>query len=180
MFLSWKTTQVQNPLCVCRNVNWRDLIQLAPEQLEILRITLRALSEADMERSFKVVNEVLEEQRLRATFGVAEFARTARELWKNLIPSRSARSKYRNVKEKKFRNFYIGQCMHFDERWKKHFSQLWNVFKKKPFLRKFLHKSEKLKFHAFIFNRKWQNVTICRCGSCKPWVDGGLKMTTSI
>ena len=162
---------------MCRNVNWRDLIQLAPEQLEILRITLRALSEADMERCFKIVNEVLEEKRLRATFGVAEFTRSARELWKKMIPSRSIRSKFRNVKEAKYRNFYIGPCMSFDGRWKAHFNELWGVFQKKHFLRKFLYKSQKLHFKAFIFNRKWKNVTICRCGSCKPWVENGLNMT---
>ena len=163
-----------------RNVNWRDLIQLAPEQLETLRITLRALSEADMERSFKLVQEVLEEQRLRASFGIAEFARTARDLWKKLVPSRSVRSKYRNTKESTRRNFYIGPCMPFDMRWKKHFNELWSVFEKKSFLQKFLFTSEKLNFKAFIFNPKWKNLTICRCGSCQAWVDGGLNMHNNI
>ena len=33
----------------CSNANYRDMIQLAAEQVERYRVTLRSLSEADME-----------------------------------------------------------------------------------------------------------------------------------
>ena len=40
---------LKNFVGCCSNANYRDMIQLAAEQVERYRVTLRSLSEADME-----------------------------------------------------------------------------------------------------------------------------------
>ena len=146
-------------------------MQLAPEQCEMLRMTLRSLSEADMERCFKLVNEIREEKRVKATYGIAEIQRVMSEIWHQLLPKRHVPGMHRNKREDYRRNYYIGKCMEFGEIWNKLFPQLLTVFEKKPFLTKFLHFSRKRKMHSFIFNRHWKKLVICRCGNCNHWVN---------
>lgn len=146
-------------------------MQLAPEQCEALRRTLRSLSEADMERCFKLVNEIREKKRVKATFGIAEIQRVMSEIWHELLPKKHVRGMHRNKKENWKRNYYIGRCMEFGDIWQRLFPQLLKVFEEKPFLRKFLCYSTSRKVHAFIFKPNWGKLVICRCGNCDHWVD---------
>ena len=66
-------------------MNYRDLIQLAPEQCEKLKRPLKVFSECDMERSFKKSQEVKKRTRKRGTFGLAEMERCIGEIWKALL-----------------------------------------------------------------------------------------------
>ena len=155
-----------------RNVNYRDLVQLAPEQCERLRITLRALSECDMERSFKLVREYKEEKRLRATFGLAEMERTLSEIWQALLPKRFSRTKLMKKKKNYFTNFTFGHCLNLEKNWKKYFPQYWNAMNDREYYQPFLFESdpnhEILTFKKVLIRSDWDNLTICRfvCESC--------------
>ena len=149
-----------------RNVNYRDLVQLAPEQCEELRLTLRALSEADMERSFKKVSEYKDEKRLRAAFGLQEMERVMDEIWRALMPKRSVKSKHLPKQKSYFTNFIFGCCLNLEENWRKFFPQYWNAMRKREYYHPFLFEagipSTDLKFKKVFINAKWEDLTICR------------------
>ena len=152
-----------------RNANYRDVIQLAAEQVERYRVTLRSLSEADMERSFKLVNQYKETHRLRATFGLAELERCVGEIWKQLMPERSIASTHRNIEENWFRNFIYGHCLDMEPNWRTFFPEVWEIFGERDYYKNFRYVSDRMKFRAIIINEKWKEVVICRCGQCKFW-----------
>ena len=151
-----------------RNANYRDMIQLAAEQVERYRITLRTLSEADMERSFKLVNEYKDKHRLRATFGLAELERCMGEVWKALMPKRTIPGTHRNLEENWFRNFIFGHCLNLEPNWKKYFPEVWNIFMDRDYYRQFLYRSDKMNFKAVKMNENWKNVIVCRYKKIQP------------
>ena len=130
--------------------------------MERYRITLRALSEADMERSFKLVNQYKDKHRLRATFGLAELERCVGEVWKALMPARSIPGTHRNLNVNWFRNLYYGHCINLDENWRRYFPEVWNIFMERDYYRPFLYKSHRMNFKAVIINKKWEDLLICR------------------
>ena len=122
-----------------------------------------------MERCFKIVNEIREKKRIRATFGIAEIQRTLSEIWEKLIPKRYVRGTHKNKKEDFRRNIFIGKCMNLGESWVKLYPELVTVFKQKPFLRKYLYHSQEHQMDAFFFNKSWKKLVICRCDNCAAW-----------
>ena len=89
--------------------------------------TMRSLSECDMERNFGKIAKVKDEQRIRATLGVAEYERTLGEIWQALLPARSMPGMHINEQESYFRNIYFGACLDLEENWKKYFPEYWDI-----------------------------------------------------
>ena len=145
-------------------MNYRDLIQLAPEQCEKLKRTLRVFSECDMERSFKKSQEAKKRTRKRGTFGLAEMERCIGEIWKALLPARSVAGNHRNLPKKGFRNFYYGHCLDMEISWRKLFPEVWDIFSQREYYKSFTRISdhERLKMKALIFDPKWEKVVVCR------------------
>ena len=147
-----------------RNVNYRDLIQLGPEQVERTQLALRPMSECDNERMFGLVNKVQEEQRIRATMGLAEYERTLGEIWQALMPIRKMPGMHINEQKSYFTNFYFGACMDLELNWKKFFPEYWDIVLEKDIFRKFARQSVHpiLKMKAVIINPKWERLVVCR------------------
>ena len=145
-------------------MNYRDLIQLAPEQVERLKKSLRPFSECDNERIFKQTNQTRERTRVRATMGLAEMERCAGEIWKQLLPARFSRGTHRNEEKSFWRNFYFGHCLNLEPHWKKFFPEVWNIFVGRDYYRDFVRVSnhETLKMKALVFCPEWKPVYICR------------------
>ena len=148
-------------------MNYRDLIQLAPEQVEKLKKPLRPLSECDMERTFKKTNQTKDRLRTRATMGLAEMERCIGEIWKALLPRRHVRGTHKNEEKSWWRNIYIGHCMDLEIHWRKFFPEVWNIFLDKDYYRPFLRQSndEVLHMKAFIFKKEWEKLVVCRYGN---------------
>ena len=130
-----------------------------------------------MERNFGKIALVKDEQRLRATLGVAEFERTLGEIWQALLPKRSIPGMHINEEESFFRNVYWGACLPLEKNWEKYFPEYWDIVVGREEYRQFARISNHnvLKMKAVLINPSWKRLVICRCGCCERFIDEGLE-----
>ena len=150
------------------------------EQLENLGLSLRASTEATLERTFVVIDNVKEECRLPVTVGASEIRRLHIDLKQKLDEAgvRMQQQRFRPDSEVIEKNYCICCCLYgsTDDWSKRVWNQLFDKFKHTERIKRFLFQSKHYDlFKIFYFDQKWEMVYICDCGWAE-WLASTLEM----
>ena len=149
------------------NVNHRDALVLAPEQLEDIRLALGKATEAPMEANFALVSHYRETTREKISGGRAELFRLAQEIMRMLDGRKRYGQRFLADEDDWRRNYFICCCLRFRKRraWKM-IQELLNVFKNKPMLKQFLFvDGPECRYYGIATDVKYGWLPICACGN---------------